>query len=86
MFLSLVVNPVCLDFPVPSPVESADGLCFNLTGVCVNCTPDTMGLTHDSWEIARDSLEFEVKLGAGCFAEVWCGKNKIVPFRSFHFY
>ncbi|KAM9551683.1 tyrosine-protein kinase Fyn isoform 2-T4 [Salvelinus alpinus] len=53
--------------------ESADGLCFNLTGVCVNCTPDTMGLTHDSWEIARDSLEFEVKLGAGCFAEVWCG-------------
>ncbi|KAM9551685.1 tyrosine-protein kinase Fyn isoform 3-T5 [Salvelinus alpinus] len=54
-------------------MESADGLCFNLTGVCVNCTPDTMGLTHDSWEIARDSLEFEVKLGAGCFAEVWCG-------------
>uniref|UniRef100_A0A4W5N4X7 non-specific protein-tyrosine kinase n=1 Tax=Hucho hucho TaxID=62062 RepID=A0A4W5N4X7_9TELE len=53
--------------------ESADGLCFNLTGVCVNYTPDTMGLTHDSWEIARDSLEFEVKLGAGCFAEVWCG-------------
>uniref|UniRef100_A0A8K9UD24 Tyrosine-protein kinase n=1 Tax=Oncorhynchus mykiss TaxID=8022 RepID=A0A8K9UD24_ONCMY len=53
--------------------ESADGLCFNLTGVCVNYTPDTVGLTHDSWEIARDSLEFEVKLGAGCFAEVWCG-------------
>ncbi|XP_041716704.1 tyrosine-protein kinase Fyn isoform X2 [Coregonus clupeaformis] len=53
--------------------ESADGLCFNLTGVCVNYTPDTMGLTHDSWEIARDSLELEVKLGAGCFAEVWCG-------------
>lgn len=85
MFLSLVVNPVCLPFHVPSPVESADGLCFNLTGVCVNYTPDTVGLTHDSWEIARDSLEFEVKLGAGCFAEVWCGKNKIVPSFSFNF-
>ncbi|XP_031437055.1 tyrosine-protein kinase fynb isoform X2 [Clupea harengus] len=53
--------------------ESADGLCFNLTSMCLNYTPDTVGLTHDSWEIARSSLELEVKLGAGCFADVWCG-------------
>ncbi|XP_062406234.1 tyrosine-protein kinase fynb isoform X2 [Sardina pilchardus] len=53
--------------------ESADGLCFNLTSVCVNYTPDTVGLTHDAWEIVRSSLELEVKLGAGCFADVWCG-------------
>ncbi|XP_051500952.1 tyrosine-protein kinase fynb isoform X3 [Myxocyprinus asiaticus] len=53
--------------------ESADGLCFILTGVCVVYTPDTVGLSHDSWEIARESLMLEVKLGAGCFADVWCG-------------
>ncbi|XP_051510762.1 tyrosine-protein kinase fynb-like isoform X2 [Myxocyprinus asiaticus] len=53
--------------------ECADGLCFTLTGVCMVYTPDTVGLSHDSWEIARDSLTLEVKLGAGCFAEVWCG-------------
>ncbi|XP_039512204.1 tyrosine-protein kinase fynb isoform X2 [Pimephales promelas] len=53
--------------------ESADGLCFNLTGVCVDYTPDTVGLSHDSWEIVRESLRLETKLGAGCFADVWCG-------------
>ncbi|XP_051951213.1 tyrosine-protein kinase fynb isoform X2 [Xyrauchen texanus] len=53
--------------------ESADGLCFTLTGVCLVYTPDTVGLSHDSWEIARESLMLEVKLGAGCFADVWCG-------------
>uniref|UniRef100_A0A8B9KYD1 Tyrosine-protein kinase n=1 Tax=Astyanax mexicanus TaxID=7994 RepID=A0A8B9KYD1_ASTMX len=51
----------------------ADGLCYHLTGVCVNSTPDTVGLTHDAWEITRESLQLEIKLGAGCFAEVWYG-------------
>lgn len=77
MFLSPVVNPVCLAFP--PPVESADGLCFNLTGVCVNYIPDTMGLSHDAWEISRDALELEVKLGTGCFADVFYGKEKHPP-------
>lgn len=60
---------------LPSPVESADGLCFNLTGVCVNYIPDTVGLSHDAWEISRDTLELEVKLGTGCFADVFYGKK-----------
>lgn len=76
MFLSLVVNPVCI--PFPPPVESADGLCFNLTGECVNYIPDTVGLSHDAWEISRDALELEVKLGTGCFADVFYGKE-ILP-------
>uniref|UniRef100_A0AAR2JJP3 Tyrosine-protein kinase n=1 Tax=Pygocentrus nattereri TaxID=42514 RepID=A0AAR2JJP3_PYGNA len=50
-----------------------NGLCYHLTGVCVTYIPDTVGLTHDAWEIARESLRLEVKLGAGCFADVWCG-------------
>lgn len=37
--------------------------------------PDTVGLSHDAWEISRDTLEFELKLGMGCFAEVWSGKK-----------
>ncbi|KAK0133713.1 Tyrosine-protein kinase Fyn [Merluccius polli] len=53
--------------------EGADGLCYNLTSVCVSGTPDTVGLTHDAWEVSRSSLELEVKLGAGCFADVWFG-------------
>ncbi|XP_059355122.1 tyrosine-protein kinase fynb isoform X3 [Carassius carassius] len=53
--------------------ESADGLCFQLTGVCMVYIPDTVGLSHDSWEIDRESLTLERKLGAGCFADVWCG-------------
>lgn len=73
MFLSVVVNPVCLAFP--PPVESADGLCFNLTGVCVNYIPDTVGLSHDAWEISREALELELKLGTGCFADVFYGKD-----------
>lgn len=73
MLLSFVVNPVCLASPLP--LESADGLCFNLTGVCMNYIPDTVGLSHDAWEISRDALHLEVKLGTGCFAEVFSGKN-----------
>ncbi|XP_066554992.1 tyrosine-protein kinase fynb isoform X4 [Amia ocellicauda] len=54
-------------------MESADGLCFNLTTVCVNYSPHTVGLAPDAWEVTRDSLDLETKLGAGCFADVWCG-------------
>uniref|UniRef100_A0AAQ4QIR3 Tyrosine-protein kinase n=1 Tax=Gasterosteus aculeatus aculeatus TaxID=481459 RepID=A0AAQ4QIR3_GASAC len=61
--------------------ESADGLCFNLTGVCVNFIPDTVGLSHDAWEISRATLELELKLGTGCFADVfygtWNGTTKV---------
>ncbi|XP_042633306.1 tyrosine-protein kinase fynb isoform X3 [Cyprinus carpio] len=53
--------------------ESGDGLCFQLTGVCMVYIPDTVGLSHDSWEVARESLMLDRKLGAGCFADVWCG-------------
>lgn len=69
--------------PIPSPVEHADGLCFNLTGVCVNYIPDTVGLSHDSWEIFRESLNLEIKLGTGCFAEVFYGKERKL-FTSVH--
>lgn len=82
MFLFPVVNTVCLTFP--PPVESADGLCFNLTGVCVNYIPDTGGLSHDAWEISRDTLELEVKLGTGCFADVFYGKE-ILKKKKNHF-
>ncbi|KAF7231562.1 tyrosine-protein kinase Fyn [Nothobranchius furzeri] len=61
--------------------ESADGLCFTLTGVCVNYIPETVGLSRDAWEISRDALQMEVKLGSGCFAEVfygtWNGTTKV---------
>lgn len=77
MFLSPVVNPVCLAFP--PPVENANGLCFNLTGVCVNYIPDTVGLSHDAWEISRETLELELKLGTGCFADVFYGKDPLPP-------
>lgn len=60
----------------PSTVEHADGLCFNLTGMCVNYIPDTVGLCHDSWEISRETLNLELKLGTGCFAEVFYGKKR----------
>lgn len=75
-----VVDPVCLPLPPllppsPLPVEHADGLCFHLTGVCVNYTPDTVGLSHDAWEISRDALELELKLGKGCFGDVFYGKD-----------
>lgn len=81
MFLSPVVNPVCLAFP--PPVEDANGLCFNLTGVCVNYIPDTVGLSHDAWEISRETLELELKLGTGCFADVFYGKDPPPPQQMF---
>lgn len=44
--------------------------------------PQTQGLAKDAWEIPRESLRLEVKLGQGCFGEVWMGKklNFCVPF------
>lgn len=57
------------DFP-----EHADGLCHKLTTVCPTVKPQTQGLAKDAWEIPRESLRLEVKLGQGCFGEVWMGK------------
>ncbi|XP_010156747.1 PREDICTED: LOW QUALITY PROTEIN: proto-oncogene tyrosine-protein kinase Src-like, partial [Eurypyga helias] len=38
--------------------------------------PQTQGLAKDAWEIPRESLRLEVKLGQGCFGEVWMGKDR----------
>ncbi|XP_035238738.1 proto-oncogene tyrosine-protein kinase Src isoform X1 [Anguilla anguilla] len=51
----------------------ADGLCHCLTEVCPVLKPQTQGLARDAWEIPRDSLRLDVKLGQGCFGEVWMG-------------
>ncbi|MEQ2200107.1 Tyrosine-protein kinase yes, partial [Xenoophorus captivus] len=51
----------------------ADGLCHKLTTVCPTVKPQTQGLAKDAWEIPRESLQLEVKLGQGCFGEVWMG-------------
>ncbi|XP_060793364.1 proto-oncogene tyrosine-protein kinase Src isoform X2 [Neoarius graeffei] len=54
--------------------KHADGLCHCLTDVCpVLKPPQTQGLARDAWEIPRDSLRLDVKLGQGCFGEVWMG-------------
>ncbi|XP_028848707.1 proto-oncogene tyrosine-protein kinase Src isoform X2 [Denticeps clupeoides] len=50
-----------------------DGLCHCLTEVCPVLKPQTQGLARDAWEIPRDSLRLDVKLGQGCFGEVWMG-------------
>lgn len=42
----------------------------------MNYTPDTVGLSHDAWEISRDALELELKLGKGCFGDVFYGKDQ----------
>lgn len=56
-------------------LEHADGLCHKLTTVCPTVKPQTQGLAKDAWEIPRESLRLEVKLGQGCFGEVWMGKK-----------
>lgn len=61
-----------LSLPVP---EHADGLCHRLTNICPTSKPQTQGLAKDAWEIPRESLRLEVKLGQGCFGEVWMGKD-----------
>ncbi|KAM8822605.1 tyrosine-protein kinase Yes-like [Spinachia spinachia] len=53
--------------------EHADGLCHRLTSVCPTVKPQTQGLAKDAWEIPRESLRLELKLGQGCFGEVWMG-------------
>ncbi|KAG9355203.1 hypothetical protein JZ751_000041 [Albula glossodonta] len=54
-------------------MEHMDGLCSRLTVVCPTVRPQTQGLARDAWEISRDSLSLELKLGQGCFGEVWMG-------------
>ena len=54
--------------------EHADGLCHCLTEVCPVLKPQTQGLARDAWEIPRESLRLDLKLGQGCFGEVWMGK------------
>ncbi|TRY95675.1 hypothetical protein DNTS_026203 [Danionella cerebrum] len=53
--------------------QHADGLCHCLTAVCPVLKPQTQGLARDAWEIPRDSLRLDLKLGQGCFGEVWMG-------------
>lgn len=55
--------------------DHADGLCYRLMTVCPTVKPQTQGLAKDAWEIPRESLRLEVKLGQGCFGEVWMGKK-----------
>lgn len=55
--------------------EHSDGLCHALTEVCPVAKPQTQGLARDAWEIPRESLRLDLKLGQGCFGEVWMGKN-----------
>ena len=63
----------------PPALEHADGLCHRLTNVCPTSKPQTQGLAKDAWEIPRESLRLEVKLGQGCFGEVWMGKDRSHP-------
>ncbi|XP_011475904.1 proto-oncogene tyrosine-protein kinase Src isoform X3 [Oryzias latipes] len=53
--------------------KHADGLCHSLTDICPVLKPQTQGLAKDAWEIPRESLRLDVKLGQGCFGEVWMG-------------
>lgn len=47
--------------------------------MCPTSKPQTQGLAKDAWEIPRESLRLEVKLGQGCFGEVWMGKEHTPP-------
>ncbi|CAG5978936.1 unnamed protein product [Menidia menidia] len=53
--------------------KHSDGLCHALTDVCPVSKPQTQGLARDAWEIPRESLHLDLKLGQGCFGEVWMG-------------
>ncbi|KAM8864703.1 proto-oncogene tyrosine-protein kinase Src isoform 1-T1 [Spinachia spinachia] len=55
------------------PPEHSDGLCHSLTDICPVLKPQTQGLSKDAWEIPRESLHLDLKLGQGCFGEVWMG-------------
>uniref|UniRef100_I3KI95 Tyrosine-protein kinase n=1 Tax=Oreochromis niloticus TaxID=8128 RepID=I3KI95_ORENI len=56
-----------------SEFSHADGLCHSLTDICPVLKPQTQGLAKDAWEIPRESLRLDIKLGQGCFGEVWMG-------------
>lgn len=60
--------------------EHADGLCHRLTTVCPTVKPQTQGLAKDAWEIPRESLRLEIKLGQGCFGEVWMGEFSFLKY------
>lgn len=60
--------------------EHADGLCHRLTTVCPTVKPQTQGLAKDAWEIPRESLRLEIKLGQGCFGEVWMGELSFLKY------
>uniref|UniRef100_A0A8C3R260 Tyrosine-protein kinase n=1 Tax=Cyanoderma ruficeps TaxID=181631 RepID=A0A8C3R260_9PASS len=62
-----------LQYLVAHYSKHADGLCHRLTNICPTSKPQTQGLAKDAWEIPRESLRLEVKLGQGCFGEVWMG-------------
>ncbi|XP_014899461.1 tyrosine-protein kinase yes [Poecilia latipinna] len=64
---------VSLQMLVKHYTEHVDGLCYKLTTVCPTVKPQTQGLAKDAWEIPRESLRLDVKLGQGCFGEVWMG-------------
>ncbi|XP_077569729.1 proto-oncogene tyrosine-protein kinase Src isoform X3 [Stigmatopora nigra] len=53
--------------------KHADGLCHSLSDICPVLKPQTQGLAKDAWEIPRESLHLDLKLGQGCFGEVWMG-------------
>ncbi|XP_068453135.1 proto-oncogene tyrosine-protein kinase Src isoform X1 [Clinocottus analis] len=53
--------------------KHSDGLCHSLSDICPVLKPQTQGLSKDAWEIPRESLRLDLKLGQGCFGEVWMG-------------
>ncbi|PWA25182.1 hypothetical protein CCH79_00005471 [Gambusia affinis] len=64
---------VSLQMLVKHYTEHVDGLCYRLTTVCPTVKPQTQGLAKDAWEIPRESLRLDVRLGQGCFGDVWMG-------------
>ena len=66
-----------LDALIAHYQRQADGLCTTLTVPCVKSNaPVTKDLAYnvkDEWEIDRSSIQFERRLGAGQFGEVWQG-------------
>jgi len=68
-------SPCCSLCLLLSRSEHSDGLCHALSDVCPVAKPQTQGLARDAWEITRESLRLDLKLGQGCFGEVWMGKD-----------
>jgi len=58
-------------------VDSASGLCCQLTTPCPRSRPQMYDLsreTRDNWEIPRSEIKLIEQLGAGNFGEVWKGR------------